>query len=224
LARGRQIGRMELRPLNEQEHARYFLHWSGKELNEHPEKFPKLTSQAIFGNDAPLEVEIGMGSGEYLLWLAQQEPQTNFLGIEVSGRAALFAAAQAAEQGADNLRVLRADFKQLYSHLEANSWQRVYLHFPDPVHKARDERRRIFDQTFLDAMARVLQPGGEISVVSDKADFFFEMLELAEGDRRFQKKHAERFLESFDPPVKSRFHRSWESKGIFPKRFILAKA
>ncbi len=223
MSRGRQIGRIQLRPLSEQEQAAYFHHWSGKDLNERPGDFPKLSSAQLFGNDAPLEIEIGPGSGEYLLWLAEQDAQTNFLGIEVSGRGALYAASQAAERGVQNLRIIRADFKLLYPLMEAESWQRVYLHFPDPVHKARDERRRIFDKGFLDKMNHVLVAGGEVSVVSDKTDFFLEMLELAEGDPRFRKTHAERYLESFEPPVKSRFHRSWEIKGIFPKRFIIAK-
>lgn len=121
-----------------------------------------------------------------------------------------------------NVRVLRANFKFLGPLLQPGSWRRVYLHFPDPVHKQRDERKRIFDRGFLDQMAMVLVRGGEISVVSDKPDFLEEMLVLAEQDARFERTHAERTLE-FEPMTKSRFQRFWERKGIRPARFVLRK-
>lgn len=223
MSRGRQIGRLKLRPLTPELREKYLLDWDAAELRRDPAAFPCLNSAQIFGNSNALEVEVGAGSGEYLCYLAAQNPEANFLGIEISRRAAYVAVLTAADLGLPNLRILRADFRLLEPLLLPQSWQAVYLHFPDPPHRRKDAKRALFDQPFLDAMARVLGPGGQISVVSDKEDFFVRMLELAEDDGRFVKAHAEEYLPTFEPEVKSRFQRSWERKGLSPRRFILRR-
>ncbi len=219
MSRGRQIGRLKLKPLNPEIRQRYLLDWDPVELRRAANTFPSLTSPDLFGNHHPLEVEIGAGSGEYLCHLAAQRAQTNFLGIEVSRRAAHIAVMAAADLDLGNLRILRADFKLLSVVLAPQSWQAVYLHFPDPPHKREDAKHAIFDRAFLDAMAKTLGPGGQLSVVSDKADFFKRMLALAALDKRF----ARSDVEIFKPEVKSRFQLSWERKGLSPRRFILQK-
>lgn len=221
MPRGRHLARIKIKALDPASAARYLLDWDAKDLRSSISDFPTLTSPGLFGNNRPLEVEIGAGSGEYLVELAKQSPTVNFLGIEVSKRAAIFAAALAAEAGLQNLRILRADFKLLEQLLASASWATVYLHFPDPVHKREDLKRSVFTAEFLDAMASTLQPGGILSVASDKPDFFFDMLGLAEGDARFEKAHEERYLEGLDTPVKSRFQKFWERKGIGPLHFVL---
>ena len=223
MARGRQIGRIKFQPIEPEHQQKYYLDWDAKDLRARPESFPNLTSRELFGKAKPLEVEIGAGSGEYLCQIASAQPETTFLGIEVSRRAAQLAVALAAQVGLENVRILRADFRLLFPLLQPESWQRVYLHFPDPMHKRSDEKRNLFDQKFLDAMASVLIPGGEISVVSDKVDFFFQMLELAEGDGRFVKAHSEVYLEGFEPAIKSRFQLFSERRGIRPRQFVLCK-
>jgi tRNA (guanine-N7-)-methyltransferase len=223
MSRGRQIGRLKLKPLVPDIKQKYLLDWDPIELHWVTHAFPFLTSPALFGNDHSLEVEIGAGSGEYLCYLAARDPQTNFLGIEVSRRAAHMAVLVAADADLNNVRILRADFKLLARVMAPQSWRAVYLHFPDPPHNREDAKHAIFDQTFLDGMATVLVPGGQLSVVSDKTDFFMRMLALAVGDGRFAKIHAEPYLQGFEPGVKSRFQLSWERKGIAPRRFVLRR-
>jgi tRNA (guanine-N7-)-methyltransferase len=223
MSRGRQIVRLKLRPLSAQA-KELLLDWEPGELYSHPERFLQLTSNNLFGNQNPLEVEIGPGSGEYLCYLAGSKPGTNFLGIEVSRRSAVACAALAAETGLANFRVLRTDFKLLRPLLPAKGWAKVYLHFPDPPHKNADEKRRIFDRVFLDQMAFTLATEGQISVASDKQEFLVRMLKLAESDPRFRVTHPERYLQGMDAPVKSRFQLFWERKGVQPLRFILSKS
>lgn len=223
MARGRYLARIKLQPLPPEAAAAYLLEWHPRQLALDPSAFPALTAPALFANTHALQVEIGAGSGEYLCSLAAGQPQHNFLGIEVSRRAVYQAVLHAAQAGLANLKLLRADFKLLLPLLPAAAWQRVYLHFPDPQLKPSDAKRILFDQAFLDAMARTLLPGGELSVVSDQAAFFAQMLELAEGDSRFEKTHAERFLHGFEPRVKSRFQQVWERKGRVPRQFILRR-
>lgn len=223
MSRGRQLGRLKLRPLAPQVASKYLLAWHPRDLAQNPAAFPQLTSVVLFENERPLEVEIGAGSGEFLCGLAAENPATNYLAIEVSRRAAHKAVLVAAERELDNLKVLLADFKLLTPLIASASWSRVYLHFPDPPHKHEDEKRIIFDAMFLDLVQRALTADGELSVVSDHAEFFMRMLELAEGDGRFAKMHEGRYLDGFEPGVKSRFQQIWERKGRVPRQFILRK-
>lgn len=223
MSRGRQIVRLKLREPSEAARAAYLLEWEAKTLRLQITTFPPLRSEELFANSAPLEVEIGPGTAEYLCSLAARKMGTNFLGIEASRRAAYYAVNLAADLNLANLRVIRANIKWLYPLMQPETWSKVYLHFPDPAHKRKDEKHRVFDQSFLDVMARVLVPGGEISVLSDKVDFFDEMLAIAENDARFERSHSAPFLEGFEPQQKSRFQLFWERKGIMPRRFIVRK-
>ncbi|MQC26283.1 MAG: tRNA (guanosine(46)-N7)-methyltransferase TrmB [Chloroflexi bacterium] len=224
MSRGRHIGRIKLRELYSSQRDAYLHEWTAKALFENLTAHPRLSSKSVFGNEAALEVEIGPGTGEYLCGLAGANPSTNFLGIEASKRAIYYAVHLADTYGLANIRFVRANIKLIYQLIPNNAWHSVYLHFPDPVHKAKDEKHRVFDPEFLDVMARALTEDGQISVVSDRKDFFEEMLRLAERDGRFVPTHAERYLAAFEPTTKSRFQRFWEGKGIKPLRFILRRA
>ncbi|MCW5876797.1 MAG: tRNA (guanosine(46)-N7)-methyltransferase TrmB [Anaerolineales bacterium] len=223
MARGRRLFRLKHVALDAEAAAKYLLDLPAEGLRRDPAAYPPLSSAALFGNDRPLEVDIGTGTGEYVVELARQDGESNYLGIEVSRRLAAYAAALAARHGLENLRILRANFSLLRPLLPAGAWQRASLHFPDPVHKRKDEKRHIFNPAFLDALAHVLAPGGELSIASDKHDFFLGMLALAEQDTRFVKAHPQAYLEGLQSPHKSRFQQFWERKGVTPLQVVLRK-
>jgi tRNA G46 methylase TrmB len=112
----------------------------------------------------------------------------------------------------------------LYPLLAPAAFYQVALLFADPNYGTKYEKDRIFDADFLDAMASSLTTDGEIRVVTDEEPFFLDMLALAENDPRFVKTHAERYLEDFEPQVKTRFQIAWERKGKPIYRFELKKA
>ena len=150
MSRGRRISRLKLIVPSADHQGKYLLEWSAKQLREDIRECPKLISRLLFASkDAPLNVEIGSGSGEYLCYLAKENPSENYLGIEASKKAAYFAVNLAAKKALNNLMIIKANFLLLSDLQVANSWQQVYLHFPDPVQKRKDEKRRIFTSEFL---------------------------------------------------------------------------
>jgi tRNA (guanine-N7-)-methyltransferase len=224
MARGRQIVRLKFKEPTAAMRAKYLDEWSARALYEGRREYAELSSPGLFRDERPLEVEIGPGTGEYICALATERPGHNFLGVEASRRSVYYAVRLASEAKLENIRFLRANVKLLYDLIPGESWDRVYLHFPDPVHKRSDEKHRVFDGEFLDVMARALTPQGQISVVSDKVDFFEEMRELAAGDRRFAFAHEEPYLGDFKLIAKSRFQRFWERKGVQARRFVIRRA
>jgi len=203
--------------------AKYLITLPGKQLHEDPDGVPRITSPCLFGNDRPLELEIGCGSGEYLCSLARQCPGINFVGVEVRNKSLLEAIATAAWDALDNIVFVRTDVRLLYPRFVPDSLRAVYLHYPDPVTRPKFAKRRIFTQGFLDQMHAALTCNGRLSVITDLEPCFLEMLELAERDDRWQKTHDSRYLIGFEPETKSRFQRLWECHGLPTLRFEVVK-
>lgn len=224
MVRQKYLKNVKLHALDEAVLARYFRHYDPKTLHLTPEHFPPLTAEQLFGNQQPLELEVGCGTGEFLCSVAASQPAVNFVGID-NWRKALYRAVENADALAlTNIRFLHADFLHMGPLLRPNSAQQVYLHFPPPYYRrGRFQKAQLFTPTFLDWTSLILTPGGRLSVMTDHADYFLEMLTLIESDPRFEKVHQERSLTGFSPAEKSRFQRIWERYGLEVLRFEVRK-
>jgi tRNA (guanine-N7-)-methyltransferase len=198
------------RPLDELEIAQYLRVYDASGLYHHPETFPRLCSQQMFDNGAPLELEVGCGTAEFLCSLASREPEVNFVGVDLARRPLNKAVALASSLRLTNVRLLHANFVQLYPLMQPSSLRQVYVHFPDPNTRPKFHRRKLVTPAFLDAIHLALVPGGGLSLMTDHAALFQELLAVVEADDRFRRAHAERYLIGFEPEVKSRFQRIWE--------------
>ena len=114
-----------------------------------------------------VRLEIGFGGGEHLVAEALTFPQTGFIGIEpyVNGMAKILAQIEA--HGLGNIRLLAADAAEFLAWAPATSLRRVDLIHPDPWPKRRHWKRRFVQDATIDALSRVLVPGGEFRFVSD---------------------------------------------------------
>jgi tRNA (guanine-N7-)-methyltransferase len=203
---------------------RYLRFYNSKELFWNSEMFPPLDSLHLFGNQQPLELEIGCGTADFLCALALEHPWINVVGVDVSLKP-LFKAIRTAEaHGLQNIRFIKGDFKRMYPLLSAGALQAVYMHFPDPHMRQRFRKHRVVSPEFLDAINRALAPGGHLSIMTDHYEFFMEMLALLEQDARFTKTHADRYLIGFEAPAKSKFQRIWEQHGLPTLRVELQTA
>lgn len=207
----RKLGRIKADAPDERRAEKYLLWLSGWRLYHEPETLPALDSATLFGNERPLEIDVGCGTGEFLISLAREDPDANFVGIELHQKSLYRAVELCASEDLDNILFVSADFNLVYPLLAPESLRAVYLRFPDPGMKRRYHKRRIFSETFLSELNRALVPGGRISVMSDHEEYFFVMLDLSERDPRYQKLHRERYLMGgIENGVRSRFQRKWE--------------
>jgi tRNA (guanine-N7-)-methyltransferase len=127
----------------------------------------------IFGNDRPVEVEIGSGKGGFLVEAAQARPQHNFLGIEHIEKFAMYIADRAARHGLGNVRVLSVDAGHLFVHrVPPASVDVLHIYHPDPWPKKRHHKRRLFQPTFVEAAIRALKLGGLWYIQTDHAEYF----------------------------------------------------
>jgi len=137
---------------------------------------------AAFGRQAPLEVEVGPGKGEFLMEMARRRPDHDFIGIEINRVRVLWMECKLSRAGVPNVRLVKADaFRLLGSVFAESQVQACYLNFPDPWPKRRHEHRRLICAEVLDGLVRILVPGGSLTVVTDVEPYARHGLELLEA-------------------------------------------
>jgi tRNA (guanine-N7-)-methyltransferase len=141
--------------------------------------------RAMFGDNRPIEMEIGAGKGGFLLNRARALPDTGFLGIEWANKICRYAADRMVRWGVTNVRLMRADAGHLVAHsLPAECLTILHIYHPDPWPKKRHHKRRLIQPGFIAAAVNVLVPGGRIAIQTDHADYFDQIRQVVAGEPR----------------------------------------
>lgn len=145
----------------------------------------ELPRLAIPSGDAPIDpaalfggtvracwLEIGFGGGEHLAWQAANNPDVGFIGCEpfINGVAALLGKLKRAGT-TDNVRLYTDAAERLMERLPDASIERLFILFPDPWPKSSHHKRRFVRDENIAALARILQPGGELRIATDHTDY-----------------------------------------------------
>lgn len=146
-----------------------------------PEEYKGKWS-GVFGNDAPLHIEIGMGKGRFLMDMAKLHPEVNYVGIEKYSSVLLRAIQKMEEEELPNVRFIRMDAEEITSVFGREEVERIYLNFSDPWPKDRHAKRRLPSRQFLARYNEILKKDGTIEFKTDNRllfDFALEELEPA---------------------------------------------
>jgi tRNA (guanine-N7-)-methyltransferase len=126
-----------------------------------------ITAKGLFGDDRPLELEIGFGSGEHLAWQAAERPNHGFIGCEPFLNGVVAALSKVAGESLHNVRIHMGDALDVVERLPDGGLDRLYLLHPDPWPKARHAKRRMVNDGPLDLFAAKLRPGAEFRLGTD---------------------------------------------------------
>jgi tRNA (guanine-N7-)-methyltransferase len=141
----------------------------------------------VFGNDHPVELEIGSGKGLFLANAASANPGHNFFGIEMAKKYARRAAERLAKRNLSNVRVLPGDARLFMSrYAPTGSLSAVHVYFPDPWWKTRHRKRRVFAEPLVIDIERTVLPGGDLRVVTDVEEYHGVIRALMTTHPRFQ--------------------------------------
>ena len=139
----------------------------------------ELTSESVFGNQQPLEIEIGSGKGLFLSSESSRVPEHNFLGIEIVHKYAKHAAARIAKTGNRNVKMISGNAEPLFqSHIPRESLDAVHVYFPDPWWKKRHRKRRVVNQRSVKDFLKALRVGGRFHFWTDVLDYFESTIEM----------------------------------------------
>lgn len=127
----------------------------------------------LFGNNNPVEIEVGFGKGLFLLTSGTANPDRNYFGIEIVRKYQLLAATRIASRQLHNVKTCCADAKLiLRKFVLPGTVTAVHVFFPDPWWKQRHKKRLLFTPEFAELIHQVLVPSGRLHFVTDVKDYF----------------------------------------------------
>ena len=143
-----------------------------------PKKF-KENWNTVFENKNPIHIEIGMGKGKFIVTLAKQNPEINFIGIEKYSSVLLRAVQKLQEEENDlrNLRLICIDAKEIEDVFGKEEIKKLYLNFSDPWPKDRHAKRRLTSKEFLKRYESIIERNGLIEFKTDNKILFDFSLE-----------------------------------------------
>ena len=160
----------------------------------------------VFENPkAPLHLDIGSASGDFLLELSLQNKNWNYIGIEIREKLVLNANLKIKNRECKNLYFSFGNVNNFFEHSMnkplIRSISSISLNFPDPWFKKKHHKRRVIQPKFINFLSNTLQSKSLIFIKTDVEELFNYMKIIISENKKF-KKLAEkdfRFNESFNP-------------------------
>ena len=157
-------------------------HDYGVDLNE-----KKLDFNKLFLSKNNVTLEVGFGNGDSLLEMAIDQPNQNFLGIEVYEAGVGRLINEANKNKLSNLKIIKDDAVEvLTNNILDNSISHFQLFFPDPWHKKKHHKRRIVQISFLDILSKKLKKDGVVHIATDWENYAEHIMELLESHSHFK--------------------------------------
>ena len=170
----------------------------------------KLSFTELFTNDHPIIIEIGFGMGVATAEIAAQNPEINYIGIEVFQAGVGKLLSEIEQRGLKNIRIIEHDAIEVLEHMIPDaSIAGFHIFFPDPWQKKKHHKRRLLHCPRTDLLTQKLQENGYLYMVTDWYDYAedaFAELSATEGLRSK--------YEGFAPPQAWRPKTKFEQKGL----------
>jgi tRNA (guanine-N7-)-methyltransferase len=160
----------------------------------------EITPRRLFGDNRPLHVEIGFGSGEHLAERADLLPDHGFIGAESFLNGVATALAHVRDQHLTNVRLWRGDALDVLGRVPDSALSFLYLLHPDPWPKARHVKRRMVNDGPLEIFAAKLKPGGEFRLATDDPTYLTWALMVMQRHSHQFEWLAERPSDFLEPP------------------------
>ena len=172
----------------------------------------------MFGRQRPLRVEVGFGKSEFLIELAREQPDFDYIGFEYSAKRVRKFLTKLERTGLRNVRAVCCNISDVIDHIfEPGSIDRFFVLFPDPWPKRRHERNRFVQADSMRRVHRLLRTDGGVTLRTDARAYAEQMLEVMEADPGFVNLHPET---GFAPRPRERFRTLYEQRYIDEGREI----
>lgn len=166
---------------------------------------------ALFGNDKPVELEIGAGRGDFFAGYCDENPEINLVAVERKLAYLARGINKAKARELSNVQFLNVEVRHfLAEYCPDNSLQAVHIYFPDPWPKKRHLNRRLVQPDFIAGLARKLVPEGQLHLRTDHVNYFEQMMEVMGSQDAFVPMEAPDFIARH----KTGFERRFTEEGI----------
>ena len=172
--------------------------------------FPQL-----FGNNNPVEMEIGCGKGGFAIEIAKQNPDTNFLAVEKSSNVIVEASEKAFEENVPNLRFARGGAEYLDCFVKPDTINKIYLNFSCPFPAGSYENRRLTYKNFLNIYKKILTPCGVVCQKTDNEEFFdYSLKSFSENGFEVTSVIRDLHNSDFSGNVQTEYEKMFAQKGL----------
>jgi tRNA (guanine-N7-)-methyltransferase len=159
-------------------------HWSnfGIEYSGELKNFEK-----IFSRHAGLVLEIGFGNGEQMQFAATNEPERDFIGVEVHGPGVGRLLNALTEDRLNNARIYQHDAVEvLKNEIGDATLSEVRIYFPDPWHKKRHHKRRLIQSAFVSLLCQKMKPGGLLHLATDWENYAEHIWDVCDAEPQLE--------------------------------------
>jgi len=129
-----------------------------------------------FQTDKEVQIEIGFGSGRHLIHQAKNNPDIQFIGLEIHTPSIEQLLKQLHLQNIANVLVVSYDARLFMEFIDSNQVGKIFVHFPVPWDKK--PHRRIYSNEFINEALRVLKVNGTLELRTDSRKYFDYCVEL----------------------------------------------
>lgn len=134
----------------------------------------------VFGNDHPIYLEIGAGKGDFIIEKAKQNPEINFIALEMNTNAFVIASRKIVEEELTNVIGLVDYAEELTDTFSEGEIDHIYINFSTPWPKTKHHKRRLSHERFLERYKKIIKNQGIIEQKTDDLPFFKDSLKYYE--------------------------------------------
>lgn len=168
----------------------------------------------VFGNDNPVHIEVGSGKGRFITGMAAQNPNINYIGIDIQRSVLSYALDKVLEADLPNIKLLLVDGSSLTNYFADGEVDLMYLNFSDPWPKTRHEKRRLTYKTFLDTYKQILRPNGEIHFKTDNRGLFeYSLASFSQYGMILQQVWLDLHASDYEGNVMTEYEEKFSKKG-----------
>ena len=167
----------------------------------------------VFGNNNPIEIEIGCGKGNFIIENALTYPDKNFIGIEMYDTVLMYAVNKV-EKDIPNLRFIRMDAR-LIDEVFDKEIDLIYLNFSDPWPKTRNAKRRLTHERFLTVYDKIFKKDKKIFMKTDNVNLFeFSIESLSCYGYKLKNVSLDLINSGFEGNIMTEYEKKFTEKGI----------
>lgn len=198
----------------------YIIDWHKEEVKRLIQEGVPVDWQDVFENRYPLDLEIGIGNGSFLVPFAKDHPDRNMVGIEIEGVYLKKANKKLIKQAISNARLLIGDAKFLTWKLFADeSIEDVYINYPDPWFKKRHKKRRLINPISLRLLA--LKMRSILTIATDDEEYRDWVIASIKETQCFEPMLQKIFVTELENYYPTKYEKKWKDQGkpVFYMKF-----
>lgn len=168
----------------------------------------------FFSKDQPLHIEVGTGMGTFITTLAENNPDINYVGIEIDKNVMIRVTEKVVDLGLENVRLVLLDANKLMDYFNENEVDKVYLNFSDPWPKNRHAKRRLTHSNFLSSYKQLLKENSIVEFKTDNRGLFeFSLISMNTYGMKFENLNLDVHDDEPETNIRTEYEEKFSQRG-----------